>query len=157
MVSRRGQLERRAKMWETALGGASWFWRSPPPDFWRVCGRPGDTSLFLCHLNDWTGGLDERLCSCYGEDGGQRLRKPCGCSWLHHWGMRMFISLITWQRFQVVCPFPSGIPGNTVWSCYRPEAAGSGPAYVIRADKYGKFWLGGEVYTQTVLQAGVDK
>merc|ERR1711962_1347562 len=57
----------------------------------------------------------------------------------------------------VVCPFPSGIPGNTVWSCYRQEAAGSGPAYVIRADKYGVFWLGGEVYTQTVLQAGVDK
>merc|ERR1712137_726467 len=37
----------------------------------------------------------------------------------------------------VVCPFPSGIPGNTVWSCYRPEAAGSGPAYVIRADTWG--------------------
>ena len=61
------------------------------------------------------------------------------------------------KDFQVVCPFPSGIPGNTVWSCYRQEAAGSGPAYVIRADKYGVFWLGGEVYTQTVLQAGVDK
>ena len=99
MVSWWGQLERRAQMWETAFGGTSWFWRSPPPDFWRVCRRPGDISLFFCYLNDWTGGLDERLCPCYGEDGGQRLRKPCGCSWLHHWGMRMFISLMTWQRF----------------------------------------------------------
>jgi len=57
----------------------------------------------------------------------------------------------------VVCPFPLGPPGNTVWSCYRPEAAGSGPAYVIRADMWGFFWLPDDVRTGTVLQAGVDK
>ena len=57
------------------------------------------------------------------------------------------------KRIQVVCPFPSGPRWNTVWSCYRPEAAGSGPAYVIRSDFWGFFWFS-EGRTGNVVQAG---
>ena len=38
------------------------------------------------------------------------------------------------SHIQVVCPFPSGKVWETVWSCYKNEAAGSGPAFVIRSD-----------------------
>ena len=53
---------------------------------------------------------------------------------------------------QVVCPFPDGT-GNKwqeSWSCYRKEAAGSGPAFVIRSDCN---WAGFET-TGRVVQAG---
>merc|ERR1712223_22168 len=53
----------------------------------------------------------------------------------------------------VVCPFPSGAAWQTVWSCYRNEAAGSGPAYVIRSDC---IWDGFQTKGR-VVQAGVDK
>merc|ERR1712212_973476 len=53
----------------------------------------------------------------------------------------------------VVCPFPSGKVWETVWSCYKNEAPGSGPALVIRSDCD---WEGVQT-TGRVVQAGANK
>ena len=57
------------------------------------------------------------------------------------------------KLLQVVCPFPSGAAWQTTWSCYRNEAAGSGPAYVIRSDC---IWDGFQTKGR-VVQAGANK
>merc|ERR1712179_206647 len=53
----------------------------------------------------------------------------------------------------VVCPFPEGKVWETVWSCYKNESPGSGPAFVIRSDCP---WDGFETKGR-VVQAGADK
>merc|ERR1719450_424633 len=53
----------------------------------------------------------------------------------------------------VVCPFPEGKVWETVWSCYKNESPGSGPAYVIRSDCP---WDGFETKGR-VVQAGANK